>query len=38
MASMYGFKGGVEPIGLNKAWSWLKSAMGFGRRAAPVVV
>ena len=34
MASMYGFKGGVEPIGLNKAWSWLKSAMGFGRKTS----
>lgn len=34
MASMYGFKQGVEPIGLNKAWSWLRSAMGFGSKAA----
>ncbi|MGY8717591.1 MAG: hypothetical protein ACKVI3_07395 [Verrucomicrobiia bacterium] len=34
MASMYGFKQGVEPIGLNKAWSWLRSAMGFGSKTA----
>lgn len=32
MASMYGFKQGVAPIGLNKAWSWLKTAMGFGSK------
>ncbi|GAB5560809.1 MAG: hypothetical protein SynsKO_24560 [Synoicihabitans sp.] len=33
-ASMYGLQGGVAPIGLNKAWSWLRSALGFGRSSA----
>lgn len=30
LASLYNFKRGVEPIGLNKAWSWLRGAIGFG--------
>ncbi len=34
LASLYGLKGGVEPIGLNKAWSWLRTALGFGGRSA----
>lgn len=33
LASLYGFARGVEPIGLNKAWSWLRAAMGFGGKA-----
>lgn len=32
-ASMYDLARGVEPIGLNKAWSWLRSALGFGVKA-----
>ncbi len=26
---------GVQPVGLNRAWTWLKSALGFGPSAAP---
>lgn len=39
LASLYGFKRGVEPIGLNKAWSWLRGAIGLGpKQRAPVTV
>lgn len=34
VADLYGLLRGVEPIGLNKAWSWLKGALGFGKKAA----
>jgi hypothetical protein len=33
LADLYGLKRGVEPIGLNKAWSWLKGALGFGKKS-----
>ncbi len=33
LADLYGFKQGVEPIGLNRAWSWLRSAIGLGVKA-----
>lgn len=35
LAATYGFKG-VEPAGLNKAWSWIKETMGFSSKVAPV--
>ena len=28
LATVYGCERGVEPIGLNKAWSWLSGATG----------
>ncbi len=34
LAATYACGQGVQPIGLNKAWSWLKGAMGFGPAAA----
>ncbi len=35
LAAAYGFKG-VEPAGLNKAWSWIRETMGFSTKVAPV--
>ncbi|WP_221032769.1 hypothetical protein [Actomonas aquatica] len=35
LAATYELSRGVQPIGINKAWSWLKAAMGFGTSASP---
>lgn len=34
LAAVYALLRGVEPIGLNRAWSWLRGALGFRRPAA----
>ena len=36
LAAVYGCERGVEPIGLNKAWSWLSGATGVKRSTAAI--
>ena len=35
LAALYGFKRGVKPIGLNKAWTWLRGAIGLRPNPQP---